>query len=57
MTHRCCDDFERAKQPHTDNEEYGPLIIEVEGPVMIGANLPPIRFCPWCGAEVRDVDS
>jgi hypothetical protein len=54
VKHRCCSDFDKAKQPGTDNEEYDSLIyVDVDdGKTKIGAKLPPIRFCPWCGAEI-----
>lgn len=55
--HRCCETWEAAHQWSTDNEMYGPLIWPPErtesGKYEMGTDLPPIRFCPWCGVEVK----
>ena len=43
----CCLPFEDAHQSGTDNEGFGPLLrIDT-----IGCELPPIKYCPWCGAQ------
>jgi len=47
----CCDAWRMAQQRGTDNEMYGALLwIEGETALM-GCDLPPVQFCPWCGAE------
>lgn len=47
----CCKDFENAQASGTDSEGYGALVRENrKGNVELGLHLPPIRFCPWCGA-------
>lgn len=45
----CCDAWTEAQQSGTDNEGYGRLLYETMGQWSIGSELPPIRFCPWCG--------
>jgi hypothetical protein len=51
----CCDDFEKARQPETDNEGFGSLIEVTWRPEVtiftIGQDLPGLRFCPWCGHD------
>jgi len=42
----CCETFEKATKRGTDNEGYGALIY---GPSLIGCDLPPMDYCPWCG--------
>jgi len=47
----CCPAWERAIARGSDNEGYGALIwysVHTKGYYM-GASLPVIRFCPWCG--------
>jgi len=45
-----------ANEPGTDNEGYGNLIyVDEDGVAVMGDNLPPIRFCPWCGAPKEAV--
>ena len=50
----CCDPWQLAQQAGSDNEGYGALIYrrydngQIE---VMGIGLPPIRFCPWCGAN------
>lgn len=46
----CCDAFLLANMLGTDNESYGCLIYGKKRPFMMGDGLPPIKFCPWCGA-------
>jgi len=54
----CCDAFARALGWGTDNEMYGALIYPStypDGQVThwnIGCDLPPMGFCPWCGAAL-----
>lgn len=45
-----CQAFKDAQGPCTDNEGYGRLLRR-DGPDAwsIGSNLPPLKFCPWCG--------
>lgn len=53
MNTACCDDFESAQHPGTDNEMYGSLIHNFGGKFEIGHDLPTMRFCPWCGRDIR----
>lgn len=51
----CCDDFQAATADGTDNEAWAALIlVEEDGKWHIGADLPAIKHCPWCGVLVRD---
>ena len=57
ITHRCCAAFAHAWESGTDNEGYEPLCSIALGDdrafvVVIGSGLPPINFCPWCGAAI-----
>ena len=54
----CCNNWRKAQQSGTDNEGYGRLIYECgrDGPLMMGCDLEPIKFCPWCGKEAPDAD-
>lgn len=48
----CCDDWRNAHQSGSDNEAYGALVYtDLGGNITIGHSLPPVRFCPWCGAN------
>lgn len=48
----CCRAFDRAQQTGTDNEGYGRLIT-IDGEIaMIGSEMPPVDYCPWCGKAV-----
>jgi len=50
----CCIAWELAHQTASDNEGYGPLIsYDKDRNAEIGADLPPVKFCPWCGAEKK----
>ena len=50
----CCPEWLKAQQSGTDNEGYGRLIqVYPDGAASMGSDLPPIRFCPWCGADKR----
>lgn len=42
----CCDDWLNANKSGTDNEGYEALVSGRR----IGYELPPVKFCPWCGA-------
>lgn len=55
VSHRCCPEFERALHSASDNEGYEPLVFPDadDGMIKIGSDLPPIRFCPWCSAPVK----
>lgn len=53
----CCETWAKAHEWETDNEMYGRLVHcndEKEGRhaapyPTIGSDLPPVKFCPWCG--------
>lgn len=56
----CCDAWYEANQKSSDNEGYGALVYDGEEPWMkpedkgrahIGSYLPPVSFCPFCGAK------
>lgn len=49
----CCESWRKAHEYATDNEMYLSLVHEAEGGAypFIGSGLPPVKFCPWCGAE------
>jgi hypothetical protein len=48
----CCDAWRDAYQSGSDNEAYGALVYtDLGGNITIGQSLPPVRFCPWCGAN------
>lgn len=50
----CCESWNQAQQAGSDNEGHGALVYrrydngQIEA---MGCDLPPIRFCPWCGAK------
>jgi hypothetical protein len=48
----CCETWAKAHESGTDNEGYGSLIAEG---LRIGYELPPVRFCPWCGSPKESV--
>ncbi len=53
---KCCQEFDRALEGGTDNEGYGKLIY-IDGDVTTtGCNLPPIKYCPWCGMVAPGVE-
>ena len=41
--------MEKAFESGTDNEMYGALARDMDGYLMMGYDLPPIVYCPWCG--------
>lgn len=55
----CCEAWAKAHEWETDNEAYAPLVhcndekdAKYAAPYpSIGSGLPPVKFCPWCGAE------
>lgn len=54
---QCCNAWSKAQQPGTDNEMYGQLLRNYGGASNdwhIGCDLPPVKFCPWCGAKKHD---
>lgn len=51
---QCCDDMRHARQSGTDNEMYGALVYWSGDKIVMGCDLPAIRFCPWCGHEKTD---
>ena len=52
----CCADMAHACLKGTDNEGYSSLVmctlVAMDGTVVIGCDLPPARYCPWCGGEL-----
>ena len=50
----CCRDMEKAFESGTDNEMYGALARDMDGYLMMGCDLPPIVYCPWCAKETGD---
>lgn len=51
-----CDEFKEALQQRTDNEADMPAIMPHENDntkYEIGIIDAPIKFCPWCGKEVK----
>lgn len=55
MSHKyCCGDFPLALADGTDAELYGSAIgADDVGRWNLTSELPPIKFCPWCGVELR----
>jgi hypothetical protein len=54
----CCDAWAKAHERGTDNEGYGAVVgywdfdgSGIEKPHIGHEDLPPVKFCPWCGAE------
>lgn len=59
----CCIAWGKAQTFGTDSEAYGSLLRDYANPqrhrgvVMrppdwhMGLELPPVKFCPWCGAK------
>lgn len=45
VTQPCCETWTMAHGSGTDNEGYEALISDGR----MGYELPPLRFCPWCG--------
>ena len=51
---KCCPDMKAAQERGTDNEGYGPLVyIATDGVALMGCDLKPIKFCPWCKKLVK----
>ena len=61
MAESCCESWGKAQLPGTDNEEWEEVLKrgwdddkeDHNNEWYIGSNLPPVKFCPWCGA-VKD---
>ncbi len=52
----CCANFAHAQEDGTDNEGWGKLIDYYgANDANIGSDLPPIKFCPWCGTSLKDI--
>lgn len=57
MDDNCCETWLKAQTDGTDNEGCYSLIHENKdatslslwGKWQMGYNLPPVKFCPWCG--------
>jgi hypothetical protein len=51
VAQRCCAMWDRAHEFGTDNEMYHSLVHYAQDSkeALIGMDLPPVRFCPWCG--------
>lgn len=49
----CCTDMRDAHSPGTDNEMYGSAVYTYDGETRMGTDLPPIKFCPWCGHKIN----
>jgi hypothetical protein len=50
----CCPEFEMACEPCSDSENFSTLITETDNGFHVGSSdLPPIKFCPWCGWDKR----
>ena len=48
----CCEAWRKAHEYCTDNEMYLSLVrYDGERNALIGAGLPPVKLCPWCGGE------
>jgi hypothetical protein len=62
-TDQCCEGWAHAQHSGTDNEGYGRLLYDCANPQwrvaprtkppewQMGSGLPPVKFCPWCGAK------
>lgn len=53
MKNFCCESFAQANQEGTDNEMYCSAVYKYRNESYIGTINKPIRFCPWCGAELK----
>jgi hypothetical protein len=57
--HKCCEAWDIALETGTDSEAYGSLIHYYHGTLepahyCMGASvLASVKFCPWCGAQVK----
>ncbi len=57
----CCVSMATAFSHGSDNEGYGSLLHswggnKTERLIGIGSDLPPLKYCPWCGFEVEKFD-
>jgi len=48
-----CKEWDNASERGTDHEGYGPAITGNTDGFYVGCDVPPIRFCPWCGKQTR----
>jgi hypothetical protein len=46
----CCNAWGKSEESGTDNEGYAALRWDLDGEWHFGLDLPPVKFCPWCGA-------
>lgn len=46
-----CESFQNAQAPCTNHEMFGEAVRTWDGGFIIGPELPPISFCPWCGGK------
>lgn len=57
----CCDEWQEAQQPGTDNERYGRLVSEHKTSqgvwYQLGGIDVRVKFCPWCGADKLTPDA
>ena len=50
----CCENFQDGQEIGSDADFYGRLIrTKCDVGYLIGASLPAMKFCPWCGSDVR----
>jgi hypothetical protein len=48
----CCEAWAKAHEWETDNEAYSSLVrYSDDERALLGMDLPPVKFCPWCGNE------
>lgn len=50
----CCEDWCNAQASGTGNEGYNHLLIHDGEFWRMGFKMPPIEYCPWCGAHKVD---
>ena len=48
----CCKSMADAFESGTDAEGYGPCLRISDDEVIVGIELPPISYCPWCGSRI-----
>ena len=49
----CCNAFAKALESGTDNEAWSHLIWWMHDFWKMGADLPPLAYCPWCGKKLK----
>jgi hypothetical protein len=52
----CCLEFDRAREVGSDSEGYGRLIHHWDGKYVMGTDMLPILYCPWCGYEIEEFE-